>query len=115
MLVGDCICEIKRSSLGGIKRHGPLREGRGEWTFGTRTYQTECNSIAPPDIPANPVPKGAYRAVASLGGFIRRQMSTAGRSDGALKEFNPFRSTIGSKAVTTVLSGITNGSSSKSE
>lgn len=94
------------SNLG--KRYEPFRDDNGEWAFEIQEYQADLNSIAPSNVPADPGPEEAYRAVVFLEGFIQDQKSTRDWSDSTLDRFESFESTIEVKAVTKALREIAN-------
>jgi len=92
-----------RQSSAFEKRYEPFRDSCGGWTFEIREYQTDLNSITSIDVPSEPDPKEAYRAVVFLEGFIQEKKNTSSWSDNALDEFESFESTIEVESVARAL------------
>lgn len=103
--------QIGTSNFG--KRYESFRDDCGEWAFEIQEYQTDLNSIAPSNVPADPSPKEAYRVVVFLEGFIQDQKSTGDWSDSTLERFESFESTIEVEAVTKALREIANRTESE--
>jgi hypothetical protein len=85
------------------RRYDEFCDDSGSWLFEIREYHGDLNSIAPIDIPPDPTPQEAYRAVVFLEGFIQEQKSTKSWSDDAVEEFESFDSTVEVEAVATAL------------
>lgn len=104
-----------RRSFDFEKRYEPFRDPWGGWAFEIREYQTDLNSIAPIDVPPDPDPEEAYRAVVFFEGFIQDKKSTSSWSDDALDGFESFESTVEAEAVARALREIANRAKNKPE
>ena len=85
------------------RRYADFRDASGSWTFETREYRGDIDSIVPVEVPLNPSPEEAYRMAVFLEGFIQEEKRTGDWTDAVLAEFGSFESTAEVEAVARAL------------
>jgi hypothetical protein len=85
------------------RRYDEFRDASGSWSFETREYRSDLDSISHVDVSPDPSPGEAYRAAVFPEGYVRERKASSNWTDDALDRFETFGSTREVEAVAKAL------------